>query len=99
MIGGSSLSGPTQLSILPGQVHEQGGNLGLSRGGTPGPYYSGTLVTVVTAILKTVSLSGGHTVAMELPTSMGIKQGSSLRLAMYVSMYDPYDHGQTMGSI
>ena len=42
---------------------------------------------VVTAVLKAVSLSGGHTVAMELPTSMGIKQSSSLMLAMYVCMY------------
>ena len=32
MIGGSSLSGPTQPSILPGYVHEQGGNLRLARG-------------------------------------------------------------------
>ena len=32
MIGGSSLSGPTQPSILPGKVHEQGGNLRLARG-------------------------------------------------------------------
>ena len=39
---------------------------------------------VVTAVLKAVSLSGGHTVATELPTSMGIKQSSSLRLTMYV---------------
>ena len=38
---------------------------------------------VVTAVLKAVSLSGGHTVAMELPTSMGIKQSSSLMLTMY----------------
>ena len=30
---------------------------------------------------------GGHTVATELPTSMGIKQSSSLMLAMYVCMY------------
>ena len=30
-------------------------------------------------------VSGGHTVATELPTSMGIKQSSSLMLAMYVS--------------
>ena len=37
MIGGSSLSGPTQPSILQGYVHEQGGTLGLP-GGTPGPY-------------------------------------------------------------
>ena len=37
----------------------------------PGGYYSGTLVTVVTAVLKAVSLSGGHTVATELPTSIG----------------------------
>ena len=36
----------------------------------PGGYYSGTLVTVVTAVLKAVSLSGGHTVATELPTSI-----------------------------
>ena len=42
--------------------------------------------TVVTAVLKAVSLSGGHTVATELPTSMGIKQGSSLRLTMYVEI-------------
>ena len=42
---------------------------------------------VVTAVLKAVSLSGGHTVATELPTSMGIKQSSSLRLTMYVCMY------------
>ena len=96
MIGGSSLSGPTQPSILAG------GNLRLARGNSwalpralklgsyrsgPGGYYSGTLVTVVTAVLKAVSLSGGHTVAMELPTSMGIKQSSSLRLTMYVCMY------------
>ena len=40
----------------------------------------------VTAVLKAVSLSGGHTVATELPTSMGIKQSSSLRLTMYVCM-------------
>ena len=40
--------------------------------------------TVVTAVLKAVSLSGGHTVATELPTSMRIKQSSSLRLTMYV---------------
>ena len=32
MIGGSSLSGPTQPSILPGLVHEQGGTLGLPGG-------------------------------------------------------------------
>ena len=38
----------------------------------------------VTAVLKAVSLSGGHTVATELPTSMGIKQSSSLRLTMYI---------------
>ena len=42
---------------------------------------------VVTAVLKAVSLSGGHTVASELPTSMGIKQSSSLRLTMCVCMY------------
>ena len=42
---------------------------------------------VVTAVLKAVSLSGGNTVAMELPTSKGIKQSSSLTLAMYVCMY------------
>ena len=42
------------------------------------------MYTVVTAVLKAVSLSGGHTVATELPTSMGIKQSSSLRLTMYV---------------
>ena len=42
---------------------------------------------IVTAVLKAVSLSGGHTVATELPTSMGIKQSSSLRLTMYVCMY------------
>ena len=36
MIGGSSLSGPTQPSILPGQVFEQGGNLRLARGDLPG---------------------------------------------------------------
>ena len=41
---------------------------------------------VLTAVLKAVSLSGGHTVATELPTSMGIKQSSSLMLAMYVCM-------------
>ena len=41
-------------------------------------------MSVVTAVLKAVSLSGGHTVATELPTSMGIKQSSSLRLTMYV---------------
>ena len=54
-----------------------------------GGYYSGTLVTVVTAVLKAVSFSGGHTVATELPTSMGIKQSSSLTLTvcMYVCMY------------
>ena len=63
----------------------RGGTLGLP-GGTGG-YYSGTLVTVVTAVLKAVSLSGGHTVATELPTNMGIKQSSSLMLAMYVCMY------------
>ena len=45
------------------------------------------IVTVVTAVLKVVSLSGGHTVAKELPTSMGIKQSSLLTLAMYVCMY------------
>ena len=48
----------------------------------PGSYYSATLVMVATAVLKAVSLSGGHTVATELPTSMGIKQSSSLMLAM-----------------
>ena len=47
-------------------------------------YYGGTLVTVVTAVPKAVSLSGGHTVVMELPTNLGIKQSSSLTLAMYV---------------
>ena len=49
----------------------------------PGGYYSGTLVTVVTAVLKAVSLSGGHTVATELRTNMGTKQSSSLTLAMH----------------
>ena len=46
---------------------------------------------VITAVLKAVSLSGGHTVAMELPTNMGIKQSSSLTLAMYVCMYEIRD--------
>ena len=46
---------------------------------------------VVTAILKAVSFSGGHTVATELPTNMGIKQSSSLILAMYVCMYEIRD--------
>ena len=60
-------------------------NLGVITVGQ-GVYYGRTLVTVVTAILKAVSL---HTVATELPstssdTSMGIKQSSSLTLAMYV---------------
>ena len=45
------------------------------------------MVTVVTAVLKAVSLSWGYTVATELPSSMGIKQSSSLTLAMYVCMY------------
>ena len=54
--------------------------------------YGITLVMVITAVLKAVSLPGGHTVATELPstssdTSMGIKQSSSLSLAMYVCMY------------
>ena len=102
---GSSLSGPTQPSILPRKVHEQGGNLRLARGEllglTKGLKNLGaiaagqgattvcTLVMVVTAVLKAVSLSGGHTVATELPTNMGIKQSSSLTLAMYmyVCMY------------
>ena len=65
---------------LPGLT--KGLKLGRYRSGPRG-YYSGTLVMVVTAILKAVSLSGGHTVAMELPTNMGIKQSSSLTLAMY----------------
>ena len=87
--GGSVLSGLTQPSILPGKVHEQGETLRLP-GGTPWPYqgpgayYGGTLVTVVTAVLKTASLpGGGHTAATELrstssDTSMGIKQSSLL---------------------
>ena len=71
LLGGNSRALPRALK------------LGSYRSG-PGGYYSGTLVTVVTAVLKAVSLSGGHTVATELPTSMGIKQSSSLRLTMYV---------------
>ena len=55
-------------------------------------YYIRTLVMVVTAVLKAVSLTGGHTVATELPsmssdTSMGFKQSISLTLAMYGCMY------------
>ena len=46
------------------------------------------MYAVVTAVLKAVSLSGRHTVATELPTSMRIKQSSSLTLAMYVCMYE-----------
>ena len=62
---------------------------GLKFGGYLGGYYGRTLVTVVTAVLKAVSLQGGHTVAMELPstssdTIVGIKQSGSLTLAMYV---------------
>ena len=62
-------------------------NLGAITAGQEG-YYSRTLVTVMTAVLKAVSLPGG-TVATELhstssDTSMGIKQSGSLLLAMYV---------------
>ena len=99
--GGQVCQGQLSLPSFRGRYMSRGGTLGLPGGNSqalpralktwelsqrPGGYYSGTLVTVVTAVLKAVSLSGGHTVAMELPTNMGIKQSSSLTLAMYVCM-------------
>ena len=72
LAGGKSLALPRAIKNLGAITAGQGG------------YYSGTLVMVITAILKAVSLSGGHTVAKELPTGMGIKQSSSLMLSMHV---------------
>ena len=71
--GGQVCQGQLSLPSFWGRYMSRGELSGLTKGlnlgsyrSRPGGYYGGTLVTVVTAVLKAASLPGGHTVATKL---------------------------------